>query len=82
MSVGDLHTIGPEGYALCGASGPLRGYNATSQPCRDCQSLSSPGFSGWTTAAPATSRGMPYFNGHHAANALLRKRPTRLLRNP
>lgn len=39
MPVGDVHIAGPGGWALCGASGPLNGYNATSRACTDCEDL-------------------------------------------
>jgi hypothetical protein len=39
MAVGDVHIAGPNGFALCDVGGPLRGYNATSQPCRDCEAV-------------------------------------------
>jgi len=39
VPVGDKHFADPFGWPLCGASGPLRGYNATSPPCRDCRAL-------------------------------------------
>lgn len=76
MGVGDAHTPGPEGHALCGASGPLRGYNATSQSCRDCASMSAPSASTWTVAV--TTPPSPISTRQHSPQALLRKRPTRL----
>lgn len=39
MSVGDVHIADIFGWPLCGASGPLRGYNATSPRCQDCEAF-------------------------------------------
>lgn len=74
MAVGDSHTAGPDGWPLCGANGPLRGYNATSPSCSDCRALENT--SRWTLA-PVSS---PHFNGHRTAHAMMRKRPERLPR--
>ncbi len=83
MSVGDAHQMNADGNALCGASGPLRGYNATSQPCRDCaNSHDRPGSSEWTVATASVNRSMARFGGYREPTALMRKRPVRLLRNP
>ncbi len=85
MAVGDAHLMNADGNALCGSSGPLRGYNATSQRCRECDSSNDrPGSSEWTVAGFVfpVDRTMPRFGGFGTANALLRKRPTRLSRLP
>lgn len=75
MSVGDSHTAGPDGWPLCGASGPLRGYTAMSQPCNDCRALESQ--SRWTVSPHVAT---PHFGGHRSEQAMLRKRPMRLAR--
>jgi hypothetical protein len=75
MSAGDAHVAGPDGWPLCGSNSPLRGYNATSQLCRDCDALERPA-QRWTVASA-----VPHFNAHRAAPALLRKRPIRLSRS-
>jgi hypothetical protein len=73
MAVGDSHTAGPDGWALCGASGPLRGYTATSPQCRDCFVME--GSAQWKTAPTY----VPIPDSHTTTHALQRKRPTRLL---
>jgi hypothetical protein len=39
VSVGDVHIADTFGWPLCGASGPLRGYTATSPRCQECEAL-------------------------------------------
>ncbi len=73
MAVGDVHQSDSNGFPLCGSNGPLRGYNATSVTCRDCDDTERR--EQWRLQPPAY---MPRAGSHMTAHALLRKRPTRI----
>lgn len=75
MPVGDRHIVGPDGYALCKGKGPLRGYNATSPPCRDCNARKNNNSSRWTVAVPQSA---PISSRYRSPHAMMRKRPERL----